>query len=314
MITVRRSALSRSLAARRGLLTVSAAALLWGTTGVVVIRLHDHGLSALSIGFYRLLVATVVLSPVLAAMTRDRWRTVLARRRGVVVAGAGLAQYQACYFLSVTWVGVSVATLVSLGVAPVALIAVGAARSRRLPAWSTSVIAICALVGLALVSVFGGQHGHSAPHPALGILAAVASGLGYAGTTVVSHRLTEQVPALTLTALTSAIGAVTLLPIAALVGSGLGFSPDARSLLQLGYIGAGATALAYALFYTGLRSTPSDVASVLTLIEPLTASVLAVGLLGEPFSAAGVLGALLLVVAVAGLYLRPAVPPVELGV
>jgi drug/metabolite transporter, DME family len=74
------------------------------------------------------------------------------------------------------------------------------------------------------------------------------------------------------------------------------------SLLYLGIV---STALAYGLFFAGLHSTPTEVASVLTLLEPLTATGLAVVLLGEGLPPAGLLGALLLLVAVGVLFLRP---------
>ena len=63
-------------------------------------------------------------------------------------------------------------------------------------------------------------------------------------------------------------------------------------------------AVAYGLFYTGLRSTSSQVAGVLTLLEPLAATVLAVIFLGESLTALGWFGALLLLIAIAVLYVR----------
>ncbi len=50
-----------------------------------------------------------------------------------MLAGAGLGGYQALYFVGVQDVGVSVSTLVSLAVAPVALTLAGAV-TRRAPA------------------------------------------------------------------------------------------------------------------------------------------------------------------------------------
>jgi DME family drug/metabolite transporter len=309
------SSVARFLESRRGLLSVSAAAALWGTTGVIAQHLHARfGLSVLAISFYRLAVAAVVLAPVLIRTSRLQWRSILDHRVGVGVSGVGLGVYQALYYLAVTWVGVSVATLVSLGLAPVALIVVAAARDRRRPSPSTLAIAGFALVGLGLVSLFPAHSHNSAPHPTLGVLAAVGSGLGYAAATLVTQHLSRHTSALGLTALTSTIGAVSLLPCALFIGSGLTFAAEPESLLQLGFIGAGATALAYALFYAGLRTTPSEISSVLTLIEPLTATALAVLLLSEPMSGAGIVGSVLLLAAVAGLYLRPAAPTVELGV
>lgn len=70
------------------------------------------------------------------------------------------------------------------------------------------------------------------------------------------------------------------------------------------YIGVVPTVLAYWLFYRGLRSTASEVAWVLTLLEPLAATALAAIALHEMLSSEGVVGASLLQVAVASLYVR----------
>ena len=50
------------------------------------------------------------------------------------------------------------------------------------------------------------------------------------------------------------------------------------------YLGAVPSALAYALFFTGLRTVPGAVASIVTLLEPLTATALATAFLGERLS------------------------------
>jgi DME family drug/metabolite transporter len=70
------------------------------------------------------------------------------------------------------------------------------------------------------------------------------------------------------------------------------------------YIGVVTTVIAYALFYRGLQTTSSETAGVLTLLEPLAAAVLAAIALHERLSALGLVGAVLLLAAVAGLYLR----------
>ncbi len=50
------------VAGARGLVAVSLAGVLWGTTGVVVQYLHRTvGLSAIAIGFWRLLIAAVAM-------------------------------------------------------------------------------------------------------------------------------------------------------------------------------------------------------------------------------------------------------------
>lgn len=95
-------------------------------------------------------------------------------------------------------------------------------------------------------------------------------------------------------------------PVALLFGMGL--PADAVTGGWLVYLGIVSTVIAYGLFYTGLRSTSSEVAGVLTLLEPLAATILATVFLGETLTAPGWCGALLLLVAIAVLYVRRPTP------
>jgi DME family drug/metabolite transporter len=70
------------------------------------------------------------------------------------------------------------------------------------------------------------------------------------------------------------------------------------------YLGLVPTALAYWLFLNGLRHTPATTASILTLAEPLTSTVLAALLFGERLAPLGLLGAALLLAAMGVLIWR----------
>jgi DME family drug/metabolite transporter len=87
-----------------------------------------------------------------------------------------------------------------------------------------------------------------------------------------------------------------LLPAAALTGFVVTYPPAGWALLL--YLGLVPSALAYGLFLTGMRSTPATVASVLTLVEPFTATILAAVLFGERLGALGLLGGALLLGAI----------------
>jgi drug/metabolite transporter, DME family len=63
------------------------------------------------------------------------------------------------------------------------------------------------------------------------------------------------------------------------------------------------TALAFALFYRVLRTTTTSTAAVLSLLEPLVDAVLADIALGEALSGWSVVGGLLMIGAVANLYM-----------
>jgi drug/metabolite transporter (DMT)-like permease len=299
---------SAQVRARAGLLAVSGGAVLWGTTGVAVRIVNERtGLAAVSIGFYRVLIAAAVVAPVLGRRGLTAARAALREHPvALPLAGAGFGAYQALYFVGVQDVGVSISTLVSLGIAPIALTAGATIARRRLPQPSALAVLGCAVLGLALVSLRT-ESGVPAPHPVLGVLASIASGLGYAGITALSSRMSHQDP-LVLTGVTSAIGALVLLPFAAVAG--LAITDDAIAAGWLGYIGVVPTVAAYWLFYRGLRSTASEVAGVLTLLEPLTAAVLAAVVVHEQLSGAALLGGALMLIAVGALYLRRPAPDV----
>jgi DME family drug/metabolite transporter len=290
-----------ALRSRAGLLAISATGILWGSIGVAVRMLQDASLSPLVIAFWRVVCACLVLAPVLGA-GGVRALAAAARRPGrLAVVGVGALGFQLLYFVAVRDVGVAVATLVTLGLAPVALTAAEAVRARRRPAPRTLGVLACALTGLVLVTTASGVDPTTAPRPVLGLVEATASALVYAATTALSGPLSSRHGPLLITFSTSALSVVLLLPVVLVIGPGVPLT--ARVVGGLAWLGVVTTVIAYGLFYAGLRTTSGSVAMVLTLLEPVTAVLLAAVVLGEPITAAGLAGAALLLVAVAVLYL-----------
>ncbi|GAA4590042.1 DME family drug/metabolite transporter [Actinoplanes octamycinicus] len=293
---------SPSAAARLSLVHLSIAGVLWGTAGVVVqVVAGRTGLGAVAIGFYRLLFAAGTMLILGFPARRRIGAAFRSAPAAIVAAGTGLAAYQALYFVAVRLTGVSIATVVSLGLAPLLLSTWETIRTRRRPATAELGASAAAILGLALIS---GVSAHGAG--TLGLLAAIASGTVYAASTALSRRTAQGVPPLILTTLSCTIGAITLAPIA--LTQGVTFAPAPGSIGLLAHLGAVTTALAYACFYTGLRHTTGSVAVVVTLLEPLTAAVLAVLLIGEPLPLTTIIGGLLLLGAVTTLYLDAARP------
>ncbi|MET8041650.1 DMT family transporter [Micromonospora sp. NPDC005215] len=292
--------------ARTGLIQITVTGVLWGTTGVAVQLLRDGtGLSPVSIGFHRLAIAALVL----LACTAGRLGTLRSALRAapvpLLLTGLGLGLYQALYFAAVAWAGVSVATVVSLGLAPVLAATWESVRARRLPGPLRLGTLVAAVVGLALITGATADPSVAAPAPLFGLLAATGSGLGYAVTTLISRNVSQHTAPMTLTTISTVVGALTLAPFALVAGVGVPVRLDTVALLL--HLGVVTTALAYALFYAGLRTTPGSVAAVLTLLEPLTAAALAVTLLHEPLPLPVIVGGVLLLTAVAATYLAP--PP-----
>ena len=212
------------LGARAGLVQVSLAGLLWGTTGVVVQLIRqDTTLSPTSIGFYRLAVAALGLLLLQARQLSSVIAAVRASPVTLLLVGIGLGAYQASYFIAVAAIGVSLATMISLGLAPVCVAVWESAAARRPPSRLTIGSLAGGVLGLVLITVAGGHTTTGPQHPLLGLLAAVASGVGYAATTVLSRHAAQRTPAMTLTTISTVVGGIALLPFA--VVSGLGFHP-----------------------------------------------------------------------------------------
>ncbi len=287
----------------RGFLLVVLAALAWGTSGLTGDLVADRtGLDPLDVAWHRMAVGAAVLVAVhlLGRRRGDGQRAPLTRglRWRLVAVGGGLATYQAAYFAAVATAGVSIATLVALGLAPL-LVAVGAAvLGHGRPDRATGTALLVALAGLVLlVGVSAGGDGGDAV--LLGALAAVGCAVAYAGVVLLSSQVPDGVPT---TTVGFTVGALLLTPVA--LAAGLDLTADPVALVLLAYLGVVASALAYGLFFTGVRTVPAAVASIVTLLEPLTATALAAAVLGERLSPAALAGGAMMLGAVTALYLR----------
>ncbi len=298
----------------RGLTLVCLAGAIWGTIGTAVQLVHERSsLSPSTISAYRAVAAVVVLLAAAAVLGRLGACRLLVRTHGrrAIAVGVLTATFQLLFFVAVVLSGVGVTTVVSLGSAPVLLLVVGSLRRGRLPTSGEAVPVVVAVVGLLLVGLEG-TGGTPPAHFGWGMLAALGSGAAYALSAEAARPLSRGHDTLTLTTVTMTIAAVVLVPLGTIpvqVVGGRAFTTDATSWLLIGYLGVVTMALAYAMLFAGLRTTPSGTAVVATLIEPVTAVLLAAVVLRESLTPAGVLGSLLIVAAIGSLGRQPAEPP-----
>jgi DME family drug/metabolite transporter len=282
---------------RGGLLLIAMAAVAWGTTGsVTTILVARAGAEPLLIGAARMAIAAVLL---LAGAFFVGDHAVIARAdrgRGVAL-GACMAVFQAAYFTAVPLTGIAVTALIAICSAPLLITALAAGLlGERLSARVLIALAL-GVAGTALL-VADPAAGPTAPQRfLLGASLALTAGLAYALYVILAKGALARSAPLPLTALTFTVAAMLSLP--GLAWSRAPLEQIASGWPWLLYIGAVATAGAYALYTTGLRRVPASVAGIVSLLEPLTATLLGVLVFGERFSAAGAVGALLLLGAVA---------------
>jgi DME family drug/metabolite transporter len=293
----------------RAVLSLAIAGVCWGTTGAAVALLYrSSGLGPVAISFWRYVCGLALLLGVGLArrarggeLRRGRSREPRSRRGlRLLGTGLGLTLFQTAYFGAVQATGVAVSTVVTLGAGP-ALIAVAARLllGERLGAGGGGAVA-AAILGLCVL-VLGGGGAEVRP---LGVALALLSAAGYAAVTLLTRAMGREdggEDPSTTTAWAFGIGALVLLPAAAAVGAMPHASHLLRSLALIGFVAAVPTALAYPLYFAGTAVVRAATASVIMLLEPVTAAGIAVVLLGERLSAASVAGTLLLLGAVAGL-------------
>lgn len=275
------------------------AAILWGTVGIASKVLYGiEDVPPLVVGFFRLSLAV----PLLAAWCWWRLGPATFHFPGrdfprIMALGVAMALYQVFYFGAVAEIGVALATLITICSAPlivgmVAIPLLGEAFTRRL-----GIALGFGLVGAALLVGVPSDAGNP-----LGIALAVGAAVAYAVFVLCSRLLAGHDPG-KIIVVGFGSGAIVLAPFALFAGVQLSAWPPAAWATLL-YIGLVPTAVAYLLYFRGMRGTSATAASVITLVEPLTATALAFVLFSEMLSTPAMIGAALLLAAMTILLVR----------
>jgi len=260
-----------------GVLLVLCAAMLWGTTGTAQ-SFSSAMLSPYWVGALRLLVAAFFfLAYAVWHLGPDTLRRELAELnwKQAIWAGACMAGYNLTFFAGVKATGVAVGTALALGSGPIwAGLLQMAAGARPGSGWWTGTL--LAVAGGVLL-VFG--RGGDVQADPLGIALCLAAGLAYALYALLNKRLVHRSAPATTTLAVFSVGAIL-----ALAAAGLQAGPlrtTASDWLVVGFLGVAATGLAYLLFSTGLRNISAASGVSLALMEPVTAFLLAILVVGE---------------------------------
>lgn len=171
----------QSPTSRAGILSVSIAAVLWGTVGIATQSIyHCSNLTAVTVGFYRLFFALPIVVFLYWRIIGNQPLQVDRRQYGkMVLIGIMLALYQVFYFASIRYVGVAIATLVTLCTAPVLVSLLSTiVLKERLRA--DSVISLLAAVLGTILLIGLPERGAVQENMILGIVLALGSATGYA--------------------------------------------------------------------------------------------------------------------------------------
>ncbi|HEV7760777.1 MAG TPA: EamA family transporter [Acidimicrobiales bacterium] len=262
----------------------------WGTTYVVITELLPAG-RPLLVASVRVLPSGLVLLAAGALVSRwrprgaDWWRTATL---ALFNFGLFFPLLVAAVYRLPGGVAAAVGGLQPLLVATVAWLVTG----RRPRALDLAVGCVAAL-GVALVVLRPG-----AGLDPVGLLAAAGANVSFAVGVVLTKRFPPPTNRLAATGWQLLLGAVLLVPLTAVVE---GAPPDltGRNLVGFAYLSLVATALAFVLWFTGVRRLPVAAPPLLGLAAPVTGAALGWALLDQSLSPVQLTGFVVTLAAIA---------------
>jgi DME family drug/metabolite transporter len=268
-------------------LLILGAAALFGTTGTVLAN-GPLGVDSVTAGVARLLVGGAGL----AVISHRHFRQVLGQHWVAALGAVGVGAYQLCFFYSTRHAGVAVATVITIGSSPLFARLIGAFRRRPAPHRLWYLAALILSVGLAFLS--SAQDAGSQVE-FVGVVSALVAGLSYAIYTECAAVLIDQKLDST------AVMGVLFLGAGILTSPFLLFRPiswiaSQRGVVMIAYLGIVTLSLAYVAFGKGLKKLVPTTVVMLTLLEPVVATLLAYFVLHEKVSGPSWFGMLLVLV------------------
>jgi drug/metabolite transporter, DME family len=289
---------------RGGSLAIVLGAALWGTAGAAQ-ELGAPSAAPVTVAGVRTLAGGVLFLVVLLLLGRGAAlrRAVRLAPRALLLGAAAMAVFQVGYLTGVRGAGVALGTLLAIGSAPVWAGAI-AALSGRSPSRRWLLASLTTITGTAVL-LLGGASMTGAGDLRLGAGAALLAGAAYAVIATATKRALDRgADGMATMAGVFLVSGVLLAPV--LVLGDLGWLTTPGGLVAAGWLAVGPTVAGYILYARGLRQVDAPTATSLTLAEPLTATVLAVVVVGERPTVWSALGAVLLL---AGLTLLSLGPP-----
>lgn len=174
-----------------------------------------------------------------------------------------------------------------------AVVAVGGALwlRERLPPRQWAAVALAAFGMGALVVARVAAEGHGS---ALGNLLVFVGVCGEAMYVLLARRIAGRVPVVTASFWMQLLSLLMLLPLCLPVIGAVAALADPQVSALLAFHSLTSSVLCLLLWYAGMKRAPAGIAGIFTAFLPATAAVVAVGLLGEPFSGVHAAGFFLL--------------------
>jgi DME family drug/metabolite transporter len=278
------------------ILCVIAASVLWGTTGTASAFIPD--VSPLAVGAFSMGVGGVLL--VLNAknnLLSDRQK-LLSKPSLLFIGSLCVAIYPLAFYSSMRLAGVAIGTVISIASAPFFTVIMERLISNKRVTSRWVVSFIFGVVGVILLTLGKTQYldiNAQANSRILGVLLGLVAGLTYATYSWSARQMIENgVNSKSAMASMFGLSAILLLPSLLLTGENLFL--DAKHISVALYLAIAPMFFGYLLFDQALRVIEASKATLITLLEPIVATILAIIIIGETFSPIGWLGMSLMII------------------
>ena len=274
----------------RGIVAILAASVIWGTTGTAASfapAVSPLAIGAFAMGGGGLLLVLSALGELVQsrALLRRHWRSLL-------IGGLSVAVYPLAFYSAMRLSGVAVGTVVSIASAPLFTVVLESLISGKRVSRRWGISFVVGALGIALLALgrSPAKVGTASSAMAyLGVALGLLAGLSYAVYSWVARHMIEQgVDSKAAMAGMFGVAALLLLPSLVVTGHNLFASvTHAGVALYMAFI---PMFIGYLCFGYGLRYVAASTATLVTLLEPVVAVLLAVLIVGEWLSLAGWVG------------------------
>lgn len=259
-----------------GVFYIILACFFWGTSGTAFTFFNPEGSQPAVIGILRLTVTAIVLAAVgmlqNKSSKRRPWKV-----SAIVAAGAMAAAIQFCFFNAIDLAGVALGTTFFIGSYPIFAGTLGFLILKERPSMRWGIATGVSIVGGTLMTL-GSVAVDGDP---VGIFFALSAAASFAYYAILIKGLLNDHTAVSITAISSAIGVVFLSPLLVIYDVSWIIREIELVLPLVTYLGVMTYAVPLLLFSKGIKLINVATAATLTLVEPMTATLLGIVILHE---------------------------------
>ncbi|SDB89876.1 EamA-like transporter family protein [Pelagirhabdus alkalitolerans] len=285
----------------KGTLLVMLAAVFWGLSGVIGDLLMSNGWDPFVISFYRGAIGFICFLIWFILRYDKNYSYTTRLYVWSIIAGIGVTFNFSLYYLGIQLSSITIASTL-MYTAPLFVLLVSFLLGIERSTWFKWGCVVSVLMGIILLT--GAYNIDEMTVSFAGILAGVFAGISYAVFIFSFKKAAKDgSPQVSLTFAFLAFSLILLLFIDRSEALNVLTSSDVGWFLLLGFLGAG---LSFAFFFIGIRWTAPTTASMIAMVEPVTASFIGVIWIGDDLTMVQLIGMTIVLITITTLSVKQA--------